>query len=227
MAATDALKRAPKWAWYSAAGIVGGGAAIKLWKNRAKEPDTGDTTEEMTQGDYGGEYIGDAGSMPSPVATVTPSVVITQGGGENANPFDPTPYLDFIREGGQSVLTAYDSVYKPVSDTNQMIVGGLTGLLGSSMAGTNDRALAQIANAGSPPAPAIQNPTPQQIAAPVKAAPAAPAKAPFKTVYENRTRDNGKSGAARLVWCEKVEIHQYPDGRRVVVDGVKIKGGKC
>jgi hypothetical protein len=204
------LKKAPRWAWYTAAGLGLGAAAITLHRNRG-----GGVAEEgidNVPADDLGESVPVGSGSPSGV--IVPPVIV----GSSPDPNMGVGDLQGLYIGAtQDLFTGWESLLGPlVSTQSQLLLG-------------NTETLNQIAQAGSAPVsqptPVVSAPAiPQQ--APVKL-PVKPVAATYRVVYENRTRDNGKSGKQRAVWCNRVMIHQYSDGRRIVVSEEKIRNGAC
>lgn len=209
MDVTATLKKAPRWAWYTAGGLGLGAAAVKLYRNRASAPT--DTTN-VPAADVGTTY-GTMGGTPPGV--IVPPVIL---GGNTADPNVGVGPLQGMYIGAMGdVLSGWQSLVGPFIDTQTQL------LLGS------ENTIAQIAMAGGPPqsqpAPVVSAvPLPQQT--PIALHPK-PAGAGWKVETERRTRDNGKTGKARAVWCSTVTIHRYPDGHGVVVGEVKTKNGAC
>lgn len=214
---TNSIKRAPKWTWYTATGLGLGAVAIKFYQNRGGKQDQPITNEI---GSEVGSLQGTTSGGTPPGVIVPP--VILGGSGSDPN-LGVGPLQDLFMSGAQSIFGAWEAMVGPLQTTQ------------SSLLMSSTDTISQIALAGAAPqsvgtpvvsAPPIPQPAPITIAPrPVIAAPPKPT-AP-KVEYENRTRDNGLSGTARKVWCNRVTIHRYPDGHGVVVGEVKIKNGAC
>src|SRR3954451_21404257 len=71
------IKRAPKWAWYTVAGVAVGGTAIKLYANRDAP-----TAEQVASED--GEGIGDGTTAVSgsPTPVIVPPVLVGNDQGD-------------------------------------------------------------------------------------------------------------------------------------------------
>lgn len=160
---TALIKRAPKWAWYGAAGLTAGAIGIKVWKGRAADPATeGEAGDGTTAGD------GMQTSSPSgggPTSVIVPPVIAGSDGG------DPNAGLS------------------PLWDVASGVIGQWGQIVGTVLGDEHDLVMSQpdtvsgiwqtaISTAGSAPAPAASNPTvvvtvpanPQPAAAPVPSA---------------------------------------------------------
>lgn len=219
MSLVDSVKRAPRWAWVTAAGLGIGAAGIKLWNGRDAEQSNatvGTQVDPIT-----GYPIAPTNSVANPVATIVPPVIIGNDGGDSMAGVGALQ--DLYTSAVQGLLSSYQDVWGPVQTAQLTLLTGnaetiqALALAGSAPNSSTPPPAAIVAQPAPVPAAPVALPTPK---------PATPAPA-FKVVYENRTRDNGKSGAARLVWCNRVTIHRYPDGRGVVVAEDKIRNGAC
>lgn len=217
------VKRAPKWAIYATGGVVAGGLALRLYKNRTTAdgatPAAG--TTDATQIGAGPVY-GPSSGAPGPI--VPPTIIDNSAVDQSGTGLG---MLQQLYTGGvQGVFDASQSLIYGLFGQSQQILDQQAALLNSS---TNTvQQIALTAGAGAPPQPASIAPTPVVAYVPPPApAPVAPAPQAFRVEYENRTRDNGLSGTRRVAWCNRVTIHRYPDGRGVVVDEQKIHNGAC
>jgi hypothetical protein len=206
------VKRAPKWAWYTAGGLGLGAAAIKLYHNRGDQTSQDVTnTAADTIGPDGAQTVG--GGTTSGV--IVPPVIL---GGSTADPNAGAGVLQDLYVGAAGDLfSAWENLLGPVMSTQNSLLLG------------NADTISQIAMAGgapqSQPTPVVSAPPlPQHV--PVALAPK-PGKPEYTVRHERRTRDNGKSGKARIVWCNDVTIHDYPNKPDVVVSEVKVKNGAC
>lgn len=205
MAITDSIKHAPRWAWYTAAGVGVGAAGLKLWKGRASDA----PTQEATDADPTGNGVAAAnGSVltGSPTAVVVPSIVT---GGDSGDNGALTDMMSLWIGAVHDTVDQLGQVYAPIAQTE----AGLLASLPDMWQHQNDTLLS-IIQSGSAPAPASQAPTPIQVTVqaaptPVQAAPAAPA-APA-VVNRTYTKSNGLSGTARKVWCMCGD-HKVADG---------------
>lgn len=205
------VKKAPRWAWYTAGGLGLGAAAIKLYQHRGGGTAT-DTTN--TPAADIGTTVGTTGGTPPGV--IVPPVIL---GGNAADPnVGVGPLQDLYVGAAGSLFSAWENLLGPVMGTqNQLLLG-------------NADTISQIAMAGGPPqsapTPVISFlPIPQHI--PVALTPKPAAGPGYKTEFRNATKDNGKAGKQRVAWCVKQEVHRYPDGHGVVVNETKIHDGAC
>lgn len=208
MAALDSLKRAPKWAWWTAGGLAIGGAGIKLWRDRAKPEDAAADPASIT-----GEAVSVGGGAPGAGVIVPPVIIPASDDGTS----QVVGLFAEISDAWQSVLgsalgvdDAYAAVYMPVADLLPTLI-------------------TQNANAGGPP-PAgnvivnIPQPTPAPAPAPSAPAPAphapsAPAPDPCTGEYPNQS----SQGCYKVVCASghgdhaKGRWHYYKNGRQVHV----------
>lgn len=214
------IQHLPKAVWIGALGIGGGAVAIKVWKNRAKGDDDTQSSTEVLQPGIDSSLVN---SQDYPITGTSPliSPVVLTGNSESGSGTDTgalqATYLDAV--GG--LFGAYENLVGPMQSTQQ-----------SLLLGQNDALLSIISAGGAPGVGASSNASPVVSAPP----PATPTATPIPSgatdpvvsvVYENRTRDNGKRGAARSVWCAKVKINVHRSGKRVAVSETKIKNGAC
>lgn len=166
-----AVKHAPRWAWFTVAGVGVGALAVRMFQNRATDStdstDVTDTTVPATDA-YGQAVT----TSPSPVSTVVPSVVV-------ASPSD---------EGGTGIGEVVDAYVGGISDLignfgtiTSALVGNQVDV-NSTLAGTIPELvnanIDALANAGS--APTKVAPVVVTVAAPAKAS--APVAAPPKGI---------------------------------------------
>lgn len=162
-----AIKRAPRWAWYAAAGVGGGVILLKFWKGRAVDP--ADATTDATTVDQGGV----ATTAPSPV--ITPPVIIS--GGDSG---DNGALADLVSAFTGTFASSLDNAVNTIgglAQGDQALAGTAIGIVGNQSQGIMDLSgtMAQLlANAGSAPAPMQTNPTPIVINIPAAGAVAAP-----------------------------------------------------
>jgi hypothetical protein len=103
VALTDTLKRAPRWAWWTVGGVAVGGAAIKVWQDRAKpEGEDGPADPTATGG-----AVSVGGGAPGAGVIVPPVIIPAQDDGSS----------NFV-----PLLTAIPQVYSDV-------YGGAVGLI--------------------------------------------------------------------------------------------------
>jgi hypothetical protein len=162
VALTDTLKRAPRWAWWTVGGVAVGGAAIKVWQDRAKpEGEDGPADPTATGG-----AVSVGGGAPG-AGVIVPPVIIPASDDGSSN---LVPLMDLFTGGIQNVTQGWESVVGAslsVDDAYANVYGPAV----SMMPGLLD----QAAHAGSPPPPGnvIIN------VAPNKPAPKKPSNAPL------------------------------------------------
>lgn len=143
------VKRAPKWAWFTVAGVGVGAIAIKVYNKRDAEPST-DT------GELGGSGVTTASPSPTPV--LVPPVVI--GGGGGSADTDANAVINLFSTGMQQLIEGWQTVWGPVQANDQAIIGTIL----TGQQGITDAVASAIATAGLPPGPAISNPSPVMTA---------------------------------------------------------------
>jgi hypothetical protein len=206
MGLTDSLKRAPKWTWYTAAGLGLGGIAIRLYQNRGGRLDQPITNEV-------GEEIGGIGGMTSggtPPGIIVPPVILGSQGDPNIG---VGPLQELFVGGTQSLLSSWEALVAPLMSTQSALLMG------------NSETISQLAMAGSAPqsvgVPVVSvAPVPQPapiLLAPRPAPP--PPKPPDRCVgaFPNLNEANGK--------CYKVGCCSTSKGPRrcnLYADGGKV-----
>lgn len=231
MSIVDSVKHAPRWAWITAGGVGIGAGAVKLYRNRAVGDTPPDAPGTVVDGGGTGTALAPASGYPG---VVVPPVII---GNQTPDQNQGVGVLQDLYVGAISdVVSGWGGLVQQLiggqQDTqNQMwdFLKGQQGILTDQLQ-SQSSTIAAIASAGGAPGQAISNPSPIVISAPIAPPPPTPAPAPPvqpKVRVENRTRDNGRTGAARRVWCNRVHIHDWPDGRSVVVSEDKIHDGAC
>lgn len=131
MELAGAIKRAPRWAWVTAAGIGLGAAGIKLWTNRGKEPESATATEVTADG------VPLPTSTGNPIATIVPPVIIGQGTGDQNSGLGMLQEAYFSALGG--VIGTYQDILGPLMTSNQALLLG------------NAQTIQELALAGSAP----------------------------------------------------------------------------
>lgn len=224
---TKTIKRAPRWAWYTAGGVGLGAAAIKLWKGRDKPDDEVETVSGEVIGTP--SAIGTGGTNPG---VIVPPVIIPPA---SSDPNAGVGQLQDLYVGAVgNLMDMFGGAFSSVLQQNQEITGGLMNIV-------TDTQRTLLATAGSAPLPVAQNPTPvfaAPAAAPATVAPAQPqcpaafpGGAPsmphgcFRNWGDTVCRDNGRSGAARKAWTVRRSGHQHADGYIAVMGEDKIRDG--
>lgn len=203
---TTGIKRAPKWTWYTAAGLGLGAVAIKFYQNRGGKEDQPITNEV-------GSEIGSLQGTTSggtPPGVIVPPVII---GGSNPDPnVGVGPLQDLFVNAAQGVFGAWEAMVGPLQTTQ------------SSLLMSSTDTISQIALAGA---------APQSVGTPVVSAPPIPQPAPIAIVprpapapvkvdpcvgeFPNLNEANGK--------CYKVGCCSTTKGRRrcnIYKDGSKV-----
>lgn len=107
MPLTSAIKRAPKWAWWTVGGIGAGALAIKLYRGRAT--DATPTVEPGTD-DGTGQGIG---SAPGSGVIVPPVIISPPSSDPNAG---VSGLADLFMSGVLDVTHQYQELYGPIMD---------------------------------------------------------------------------------------------------------------
>lgn len=163
---TSSIKRAPKWAWYTAGGLGVAAAGVKVWKNRGGKGDEpienvpGQEVGENSPGGYSGGYVGGGGAP----GVIVPPVIIPQQNNDNGGLAGLT---ELYMDGVGSVFSAWENLLGPVMGSQQQL------LMGSF------DTIQQLALAGGAPQsvgiPVVsQPPIPQQIPVTIMPSPGVP-----------------------------------------------------
>jgi cell division septation protein DedD len=196
---TGSIKRAPKWAFITAGGVTIGAVGIHLYRNRATAASADSTasasTDPTTIGAPNTSLV-----SGSPVATVTPPVIIGDtGSGDNGS------LSDMFATFGQS----FDNLVNNLGTLS----AGDQALASQAVSGNTDIATQAIANAGSAPAPAVQNPTPILVQVPTAGHPA-PATPACPAAYPHRSARG----------CFKCQAEKGGKFTHIYQNGTKIAG---
>lgn len=188
------IKRAPRWAWVTAAGVGIGAAGIKLWNNRAK-PDSEDAAAAAAGSAldaYGNPLPTSTGN---PVATIVPPVIF---GGQAGDPNQGVGELQALYLGAaQTLIDSYQNVWGPVQTAHLSLLEG------------NAATIQALALAGSPPnagtylpAEIVPSPAPAPAApVPIVPAPSKPAASPCGTCKSPYPYCNEQARACYTVAC--------------------------
>lgn len=157
------VKRAPKWAWITAAGVGIAAGGIQLWKHRAT-----DATDDIVaaDGSTAADPLNPYGlptSTGNPVATIVPPVII---GGNNDADQGVGVLQDLYVGAVGGVIQAYQDVWGPVQTAQLALLTG------------NAQTIQDLAIAGS--APNSSGSTPAALLPYTPPAPAAPQALPSK-----------------------------------------------
>jgi hypothetical protein len=220
------VKRAPKWAWVTAAGVGIGGVAVYTVKNRAAPPSDG-TTDGST------DTIGDPPTQlwdSSPVPGIVVPPIVTPGGGDT----------------NVGVTDLQNLYIDATGRTLDLLAGGFGALLGGNLDLTHaildqnqglQQSLTQIVTGGGlgvpapPGAVAANTPVAAIAPAPTPAPAACPPQYPFrgpKGCYQVATANECKctgTGRTRKCWTVANRWHIGQSGYRDVVSQNKVKDG--
>lgn len=139
MSVIDSVKRAPKWAWFTVAGVTAGAIGIRVFKDRAVEP------SDPTGTEVGGPVYGAPGTNTSPTPVITSPVIIGGGGGDDGG---LASYISTLGGNFDTLVTSVVSLAQGDQDLTGIAIGDIT-----------DIATSVVAGAGSAPAPVNINPT--------------------------------------------------------------------
>lgn len=198
---TSTIKRAPKWAWFTAAGVGVGAAAIKLYKGRAVEDPNQAATDGTTAGVTGGTPVLTA----SPTSIISPPVVgVTQSDDGGSLLSLAGLYIGAT----QDVMDTLSNIYGPVAAIEQNWFEN--GFPTNPLAFTPDQIIT-LAGGGNSPQPVVQAPPPQASVPtpvaqpPVQSAPApAPAPQPVPAATASGPQCGGEFPFVGPAGCYKV-----------------------
>jgi hypothetical protein len=158
------VKRAPKWAWYTAGGVAVGGIGLRLWKNRQTPADTTAADQTATDPTDPNGYSYGAGGVSG---VIVPPVIVGSNDGSGEASGLLSSVLGGVSDLTGLVLGSVETLIGPTQESQQGLIDNFGETL-STLA---------IMNAGSAPT-ASQNGAPA-IATPV---PAAPTPAPTPVI---------------------------------------------
>lgn len=237
MALTDALKRAPRWAWITAGGVGIGAAGIKLWNNRAKPDSEDEATAGMATDANGYPKFGGMAPVP-PI--VTPVVIANPG--ESNTAFGLQGLHELYIGAVQGVQEQWGQIWGPVQTAQlSLLTSNAEALQALALAGSapNSQPAAppppQLVPFPVPSAPAPPVPLPLPVAAAPAPAPAGPAPCPpgyphrsargcYKNVGHNFCHCEG-TGAKRKCITRRDHGHLYSDGQRIHMNFSFVKPG--
>lgn len=181
------VKRAPKWAWYTVAGVAVGGFGLKMYRHRTTTAAQDATSQSDQAANDPTNYSYGAGGVNG---VIVPPVIVPPAD----NTGDAAGLLGSVLGGvgdlTSLVLSSVETIIGPTQESQQGLVDTTIGTL-STLA---------LANAGSPP-------TPQQNGMPPIATPV-PAPAPAQTTP---IIPQGSSSVT-LVQCPSKYPHQSSRG---------------
>lgn len=209
---TNIIKRAPRWAWLTGAGVGAGVIGIHLWRNRGGGG--GDTSQTATTvGD--GSVPASTGASPTPV--IIPPVL-------NQTPADSGGAAD-----AASVLTAISGIFSPIIDDFTTVIGAQQGTIATVVAqegadlqtavgalqSNNDTWLHALMSGGLAPQPAATQPTVVIAAPPSAPVVSAPAQGPAPAQCPGQFPHRSSHGCYRCERHGSKYTHIYQDGHRV------------
>lgn len=171
------IKRAPRWAWVTAAGVGIGAAGIKLYKNRAKP--AGETGSATASDGSALDSLGNPlpTTTGNPVATIVPPVII---GGQGADTNAGVGELQGLYLGAvQNIIDSYQNVWGPIATASMSILTGNAATIqdlaiAGSAPNSQTQLPAEIVPQAAPPPDAPVAIIPATVPAPAPAAPASP-----------------------------------------------------
>lgn len=150
MQITQSIKHAPKWAWYTAAGVGVGAAALKLYKGRASDT----PTQAATDGTPAGSMTGTTPVLTaSPTSVITPSVVGVSSGNDGGSLLD---MMGLWTGAVQTTIDQLSNIYAPVAAIEADLLSGLPDAYQHNQF-TPDQIIAMM-QAGQAPAQVVQTP---------------------------------------------------------------------
>lgn len=199
---TNSIKRAPRWAWYTAAGVGVGAAGLKLWKNRA----VGATDQSATDGTSTGDLTGTGAAVltGSPTSVIVPPIV-TGGGDSGGSSSSLIDMMSLWTGATQTTIDQLSSIYAPVAAIEADLLGQLPVLITQNQV-TPAQLLAMMQAGQSPAAPSqtpavINTPTPA-AATPAQSTP--PPAAPPPAATSSGPQCGGEYPFASDQGCYKV-----------------------
>jgi len=211
------VKRAPKWAWYTVAGVTVGAVGVKLYRNRTTTAAQDATSQADQAANDPGNYSYGAGGVSG---VIVPPVIIP--------PADSS--------GDAAGLLG--SVLGGVSDLTGLVLGSVETLIGPTqeaqqgLVDTSIDTLSTLAlmNAGSPPTPQQNGmppiSTPVPAPAPAPTAPIIPQGSSSVTLYQCPSGypnyNDARKDCYKVVCVNHVKWHYYSKG-----DKIKVAGSSC
>lgn len=200
MSLTDSVKRAPRWAYLTAAGVGVGAVGIKLWRDRDKPPEDPTVAAEYNAGPNVTDpiYAGGGGTP----GVIVPPVII---GGSSDDP--------------QAGLVDVQSMYGDLFGT---MTGMIEALMGAGAAPPSAQQQPTPVVSYDPLPQATPTPVPSPIPVPVATVPqpttsSAPTCASLYPSYPQHHAADGPPGpnSCYKSTCESHQVvHTYKNGRR-------------
>jgi hypothetical protein len=214
MAATDALKRAPKWAWFTVGGVGLGALVIRVWQDRGAE------TEESTDvATVGQPSSGVAPSSPTPV--ITPPVIIgNDGSGDNGA---LTQMLTMVGGSFDTLAGAVAGLAAGAQANTDTALGQTGGIANNAVSTIGNLATAILAGGGAAPAPIMVNPTPVYVNVPAAPAPSpavpTPPPDPCRGEYPFQATTGPRRGMCyKIVLKNGKRYRYYVNGDKILDD---------
>lgn len=177
------LKKVPKWAWVASGGVIAGVAVMRWRSNKGTPAPSGQATSTADTG-LTGQSFPAAGVVPAAAGDAGYS-----GGNGGGTSVDIPALIDSLGN-----VIAINTPPDHTADIVHEIFANLPGYAGGGGAPS-------ASGTGAPPAGQDSAPTPPAPAPPAPPAPAPAPPAPAPPQLTTHTENNGKSGAARRVWC--------------------------
>lgn len=178
---TALIKRAPRWSLYVGGGVILGGFALRMYRNRTTADGTSAATATTPDAQTVGSGPAYGVSSASP-GVIVPPVIVNSGTADQSGT-GLGQLQDTYFGGLHTLLDTFGGITGGLFGQNAQLVDAQTGLLNTSVGTLSTIAL--NAGAGSAPQPVASNPTPVvafvpvPVSAPVATpAPAAPVAAP-------------------------------------------------
>lgn len=224
MSLVDTVKHAPRWTWYTVAGVTLGTIGLKVWKGRAVPAGTQTAADGSTVADQYSGSTQPATTGGSPPGVIVPPIIT--GGSDDGS----TAAMALL--GG--AFTDFTSLLGTVVTGDQQNLNTLITNQGQQ----SSQIIDLLAGAGQAPQPVSVQPPPVNVvvqappAAPVSAPPSAqcppgymynPANGPVgpRSCYKNCGHDECHGGKK-----SREHAHCYQDGSRQTVNW-EVIGGKC
>lgn len=168
MSIVDTVKHAPRWTWYTVAGVSLGAIGLKVWKGRAAGDTSQTAADGSTVGDTGSGSTQPATTGGSPPGVIVPPIIT--GGSDDGS----TAAMALI--GG--AFTDFTGLLGQVVSGDQQNISTLI----TGQQGTTDKVLDLLAGGGVAPQPVSIQPPPVNVViqAPPAASVPAPQSAPTK-----------------------------------------------
>lgn len=225
MEITDSIKKAPRWAWYTAGGVAVGAGAIRLYKNRTTSDGTTPSESDAATA-IGGDPYAASGGGASP--TLVPSVIVTGtgNGGSDASSGVAAGIEGFsaIIDGTTGLIGTLEGFFNPIVLEQASTIHDQILQQGSTI---HDTVVGLIANAGSPPQPQQQNPSVINVYTPPEAsAPAAPV-ATVSTVAAMTDAEQHEimAAAVRQQWQNEAAMRAAADAQNGVSPRIGTQAG--